>query len=282
MDTRSLSLYLRLMRFDKPTGIWLLMFPCWWSVALASGGNPPPAMLLIFLVGAAVMRAAGCIINDIFDKNIDAQVARTRMRPLASGEVTLPEAWVLLGFLLVIALVIALMLGSEVVALSVLWLPLVMLYPLMKRLIWWPQLFLGITFNAGAIIGWVAVTGEIALPAVILYAGTVFWTLGYDTIYAHQDKDDDARIGVKSSARRLGRYSKPFVAACYAVWCVALAGVGILLDAEWPYFLLWLVVAAHLMWQIVRVNLDAPASCLRAFSSNTLTSAAIFALCVLT
>lgn len=281
MDARTLSLYLRLMRFDKPTGIWLLMFPCWWAVALASGGNPPPELLVIFLVGAAVMRAAGCIINDIFDKDIDAQVARTRTRPLASGAVSLPEAWVLLGFLLVIALVIALLLGAQVVVLSVLWLPLVMVYPLMKRLIWWPQLFLGITFNAGAIIGWAAVAGEIVLPAVILYAGAVFWTLGYDTIYAHQDKKDDARIGVKSTARRLGSVTKPFVVLCYAVWCGALVVVGLLLDAGWPYYLLWLGVAAHLMWQIARVNLDDPASCLRAFSANTLTASVIFLLCML-
>ncbi len=280
MNTSPLSLYLRLMRFDKPTGIWLLMFPCWWSATLASGGQPSPILLLVFLVGASVMRAAGCIINDILDKDIDAQVARTQSRPLASGDVSVSEAWALLGFLLVVALVVALILGAQVVVLSALWLPLVLLYPLMKRLIWWPQLFLGITFNAGAIMGWVAVEGKPALAAVILYVGAVCWTLGYDTIYAHQDKEDDARIGVKSTARWLAGRTKPFVVLCYVIWCGALAWVGELLDAGWPYFLLWVGVAAHLMWQIARVNLDVPASCLRAFSSNTLTALAIFIMCL--
>lgn len=275
MHLPPVSLYLRLMRFDKPVGIWLLLWPCCWSVTLAAG-KPEPLLLLLFLVGAAVMRAAGCIINDIFDREIDRQVERTRSRPLASGEVSLREALVLLFFLLVVALVVAMTLGQTVVLLSALWLPLVVLYPLMKRITWWPQLFLGLTFNAGAIIGWAAVKGEVEWPAVVLYGGAVFWTLGYDTLYAHQDKEDDARIGVKSTARRLGQKTKLWVSLFYGIFILALLLLGTWLDVRPIYFFSLFLIAAHLVVQVLRVRLEDAQSCMDAFRSNQWAGFAIF------
>lgn len=278
MVSLPLAAYMRLLRLDKPVGIWLLVLPCWWSVVLASAGNPSPMLLLLFLLGAVVMRGAGCIVNDMADRRIDAQVERTKNRPLASGEVKLGEAAVLLVFLLVIALVIAVLMGAKVVALSALWLPLVVLYPLMKRITWWPQLFLGITFNAGALIGWVAVRGSLDWPALLLYLGAVFWTLGYDTVYAHQDVHDDARIGVKSSARRLGALSRPFVLLCYAVFLACLMQVGSILQLPSFYYAGMGSVGLALALQIRRVRLDDPTSCLQAFRSNQWIGLVIFAI----
>jgi 4-hydroxybenzoate polyprenyltransferase len=264
-------LYARLMRLDKPTGIWLLYWPCAWGITLASDGRLRPDLLLIFLLGATFMRAAGCIINDMTDRHIDAQVERTRNRPLASGALHIAEAMTLLVFLLSLSLVIALMLGPKIVGLAALWLLPVAAYPWMKRLTWWPQLFLGLTFNAGALFGWLAVDGNLPLAAWLLYAGGVFWTLGYDTIYAHQDKEDDAKIGVKSTARRLGRATKPALALFYSIFLLLLTATGYYNGAAYPYFGLLLLVALHLFSQIFRVELNDRLSCMRQFKANTFT-----------
>jgi 4-hydroxybenzoate polyprenyltransferase len=211
------SSYARLARLHQPVGIWLLLWPCIWALVLASGGWPPPDMLVLFALGAVLMRSAGCIINDMADRDFDRQVARTRTRPLASGELGLRQATLLLVLLLALSLLVALALGASVVLWGALSLVPVAAYPFMKRISWWPQLFLGLTFNWGALLGWVAVHGTPQWPAFALYLGGVFWTLAYDTIYAFQDREDDARIGVKSTARRLGAHSKPFIALCYAL-----------------------------------------------------------------
>lgn len=271
-----ISLYLRLMRFDAPTGIWLLMWPCWWSVTLAGGGEP--RLLLVFLLGAAVMRAAGCIINDLFDRVIDGQVERTRDRPLASGAISPQEALTLLFLLLVLALVLAGLLGTTVLWLSAAWLPPVVLYPLMKRITWWPQLFLGLTFNAGAIIGWAAVRGEVEWPALLLYAGAAAWTLGYDTLYAHQDVRDDARIGVKSTARRLGRNTKLWVAVFYGLFGASLFSLGILLGMRPVFLFFLLIILVQLAAQVRQVRLEDAASCRDAFRSNAWTGFLVFLL----
>ena len=266
-------LYARLLRLDKPTGIWLLYWPCAWSITLASQGEVRPGLLLLFLVGAILMRGAGCIVNDMTDRRIDAQVERTRDRPLASGAVSMREATVLLLGLLGLSLAVALALGPKIVALAAVWLLPVAAYPWMKRITWWPQLFLGLTFNAGALFGWLAVTGKLPLPAWLLYAGGVLWTLGYDTIYAHQDKEDDERIGVKSTARRLGQWTKPWVTLFYLGSLLLLAAAFYHAGAADTAFFLLPLMALHLFWQIGHVRLSDRQSCLDVFRSNSLAGA---------
>lgn len=272
IGTLPIGAYARLMRLDKLTGAWLLLWPCWWSATLAAP-FPPLHILLLFALGAVVMRAAGCIINDLWDRDIDRQVARTATRPLASGEVSAREAFVLLTFLLTVALGVAVALGPLVIKLSFGWMLLVILYPLMKRVTWWPQAFLGLTFNAGAIFGWAAVTGEVGWPAVILYIGGICWTLGYDTIYAHQDIEDDARIGVKSTARLFGKHSLLFIGIFYGLFCAVLMLEGFVMKLNIAYFLMVSMIWAQLFLQISKVKLSDPASCLDAFRSNQWTGA---------
>ena len=260
--------YARLARIDRPIGTWLLLFPSWWGIALAASAWPEPVLLLLFAVGAVAMRGAGCTLNDIADRDYDARVARTRLRPIPSGRVTVTQA---IGFLvaqLAVGASVLFSLNRISILLGLAVLVLIGTYPFMKRITYWPQLFLGLNFNWGALIGSTAVTGSLAWPAVLLYLGGVFWTLGYDTIYAHQDKEDDVRIGVKSSALALGRRTRPFLFAFYAgallLWGLAGAKVG--LGAAF-----WAALAAgalQLAWQAARVDIDDPADCLNKFRSN--------------
>lgn len=255
--------YLRLMRLHQPVGNWLLLWPCWWGLALAHSMDW--RLYALFALGAVCMRSAGCIVNDMIDRGFDAQVERTKGRPLASGELSMRQAFGLLFLLLCISLGVAMALGREVVLWSALALPLVALYPLMKRITWWPQLFLGLTFNWGALVGFIAVRGVLETQAVLLYVACVFWTLGYDTIYAHQDKEDDAKIGVKSTARRLGRWTKPFVLVCYALF--GLLFWYVVRPQEWAWFCM-LCAMLQLFWQVLAAKLDSPESCKRIFRSN--------------
>lgn len=260
--------YFRLLRLHQPTGIWLLLLPCWWSIALASTGFPSLFLMGLFGVGAVAMRGAGCIVNDMADREFDRKVERTRSRPLASGEITLQQAFMVLLTLLCLALVIALQMNALVWLLAVASLPLVISYPFMKRITWWPQAFLGLTFNWGALMGWAAVRGTIEWPAMLLYAGGVFWTLGYDTIYAHQDKADDIHAGVKSTALRLGAQTKPYVAAFYVLATVLWTLAGTQIHGAW-FTLGMALIASQFVWQVRLVHLDDPASCMRIFRSNT-------------
>ena len=209
-----------LMRIDRPIGSWLLYWPCAWSVALA-GVSGKWGLFLTLGLGAFVMRSAGCAYNDIVDRDLDARVERTRLRPLASGRVSLSAAWALVAGLSLVGLVVLLTLprAAQLVALASL--ALVAAYPFMKRITWWPQAWLGLVFSWGALVGWPAVTGSLALPPVLLWLGSVFWVIGYDTLYAIQDVEDDALVGVKSSARALGQRARLGVGVCYAL---ALAG----------------------------------------------------------
>ena len=260
------------MRLHQPTGIWLLLWPCLWALMLAGA---PRAVFLWFALGAVVMRSAGCIINDMADREFDRKVERTRMRPLASGELSMRQAGLLLAFLLVLALDIAIALGMQVILWGAIALVPVVLYPFMKRISWWPQFFLGLTFNWGALMGFAAVSGHVPAAAFALYAGSLFWTLGYDTIYAHQDKKDDAQIGVRSTALRLGKNTKPFVAGFYLL---ALLGWGIAAQLSGRGLSLWLVaVAAQLLWQVWAVKLDEPDSCRSVFKSNVWLGALVIA-----
>jgi 4-hydroxybenzoate polyprenyltransferase len=260
--------YARLARLDRPIGTWLLLFPGWWGIALASRRWPDPLLLLLFAIGAVVMRGAGCTLNDIADRNYDGQVARTRLRPLPSGAVSVRQAIAFLLLQLAIGAAVLFSMNQTTILLGAAVLGLIATYPFMKRITYWPQLFLGLNFNWGALIGWTAVTGALAWPPLLLYAGGVFWTIGYDTIYAHQDKEDDIRIGVKSSAIALGEHTRPWLFAFYAaavlLWSVAghAAGLG-------PVFWAGLTAAGvHLAWQAAQVRIEDPADCLRKFRSN--------------
>jgi 4-hydroxybenzoate polyprenyltransferase len=260
--------YLRLMRLDRPIGTWLLLFPCWWSVALAAKPWPNLWLMILFAVGAIVMRGAGCTVNDIADRDIDARVARTRSRPIPSGEVSVAQAAALLAGLLIVGLLILLQLNRFAIVTGIVSLLLVFPYPFMKRITWWPQAWLGLTFNWGALLGWAAVTGGLAWPPILLYAAGILWTLGYDTIYALQDKEDDALVGVKSSALRLGSGVRQGVAIFYAGTIVVLAATGWAAGLSWLYGLFLLGAAAQAAWQVVTLDIAAPADCLAKFRSN--------------
>jgi 4-hydroxybenzoate polyprenyltransferase len=260
--------YARLARLDRPIGTWLLLFPGWWGIALASQRWPDPILLLLFVIGAVVMRGAGCTLNDIADRDYDGKVARTRLRPLPSGAVSVPRAVIFLLLQLTIGAAVLFSLNRITVLLGAAVLVLIGTYPFMKRITHWPQVFLGLNFNWGALIGWTAVTGALAWPPLLLYVGGVFWTLAYDTIYAHQDKEDDIRIGVKSSAIALGAHTRPWLFAFYGaavlLWLAGghAAGLGAM------YWVGLTAVAAQLAWQAARVATEDPADCLRKFRSN--------------
>jgi len=263
--------YIRLARLDRPIGTWLLLFPCFWSIALAElalGRVPDPGLYLLFALGAVVMRAAGCTINDIFDRDFDGRVARTASRPLPSGEISLRQALVFLAGLLTIGLLILLQLSSTAIWLGVLSLALVIPYPLMKRITWWPQAWLGLTFNWGAWMGWAAVADAVSWSSLLLYVGGLFWTLGYDTIYAHQDKEDDALIGVKSSALWLGERTRPWIGVFYAVTLLFFAAACWAAGAGWPAYLGLFAAGLHFAWQVRTLDIDDPANCLLRFRSN--------------
>jgi 4-hydroxybenzoate polyprenyltransferase len=269
--------YARLARLDRPIGTWLLLFPGWWGIALAGPRWPNPLLLALFALGAVAMRGAGCTLNDIADRDYDGQVTRTRLRPIPSGRVSVMQAAIFMVAQLAIGAAILLSLNRASIFLGLAVLGLIATYPYMKRITYWPQLFLGLNFNWGALLGWAAVTGRLAWPPVLLYLGGIFWTLGYDTIYAHQDKEDDARIGVKSSALALGTRTRPFLFLFYgaaaALWITA--GVAAGLHA---IFLAGLILAVlQLCWQAVQVDINDPIDCLKKFRSNRLVGWFVFA-----
>ena len=266
--------YLRLARVDRPIGTWLLLIPCWWGLALATasvlGPDPMDALFyaVLFAIGAFVMRGAGCTWNDILDRDFDAQVARTAERPIPSGAVSLGQAYAFLGLQLLVGLGVLLFFNGFTILLAISSLLLVALYPLMKRITYWPQAFLGLTFNWGALVGWAAVTGDLQTPPLLLYAAAVFWTVGYDTIYAHQDKEDDILIGVKSSAIRLGDRTKPWLWVFYGIAILLLAASFWQAHLRWPSYALIALAGAQLARQIIAVDLSDPKDCLEKFRSN--------------
>lgn len=265
--------YARLARLDRPIGTWLLLFPCWWSIAFASPEPLSRESLILFAtfgVGALTMRGAGCTFNDICDRDFDAQVARTRDRPLPSGQVTVRGAAVFLAVLLTAGLAILLTLEPFAIAVGAASLVLVFTYPLSKRVTYWPQFVLGLAFNWGALLGWAAVREEISLAPVLLYVGGIFWTLGYDTIYAHQDRRDDPAAGVKSTARRLGLGSKPWLYAFYLIAALLFAATGHVVGLGWVFFAGLALATLQFVWQVADVDLDSPGDCLAKFRSNRL------------
>ncbi|WP_293676252.1 4-hydroxybenzoate octaprenyltransferase [uncultured Phenylobacterium sp.] len=285
--------WLKLGRFDRPTGIWLLMLPGWQGVALAAamqGRWPDPAMLVLVFAGAALMRAAGCAYNDIVDRDIDAKVARTAGRPIPSGQISVKQAWAFVAACSLAALGILVWLSPLAIGLGAASLVLVAAYPFMKRITWWPQAWLGLTFNWGVLLGFAAATGASAayaawtwatqgwflwepglltLPALVLYASGVCWTLGYDTIYAIQDLEDDALAGVKSSARRLGPRAPRAVALFYLLTLAFAYLAGLAAGLGLAFSVAMIAYAIHLGWQARQVKVDDPALALRLFKSNT-------------
>ena len=274
--------YLRLMRLDRPIGTWLLFWPCVFGLALGAAADSRPFgdgydiwLIVLFAVGSIVMRGAGCTYNDIVDRDIDAQVARTRGRPIPSGAVSVTRAALFAIAQCLIGLAILLQLNWFSVCLGAASLLLVGVYPFMKRITWWPQAWLGLTFNWGALLGFAAQTGSLDWGDAMLYAGLFFWTLGYDTIYAHQDKEDDALIGVKSTARLLGARSRDWILGFYAVAFTLILAAGFAEHEGWSYVFLMLIAGAQMLWQVRRLDIDDSAKCLKLFRSNRETGALI-------
>ncbi len=263
--------YLRLARLDRPIGSWLLLLPCWWSVGLAAvhaGTHVNLWHLLLFFIGAFAMRGAGCTWNDIVNRDLDARVERTRSRPIPSGQVTVAAAAVFLALQALIGLAVLLQFNRFTVYVGLASLAVVAVYPFMKRITYWPQIMLGLAFSWGALMGWPATFGRLDLPALLLYAGAICWVIGYDTIYAHQDREDDALIGIKSTALLFRERTKPILAVFYALAVVLIALAGWSAGAGLVFSLGLLAFAAHLWWQIRRLDIDDPLNCLAVFKSN--------------
>lgn len=263
--------YLRLARLDRPIGSWLLLMPCWWSLGLAgmaTGQLPRPWFVLLFFVGAFAMRGAGCTWNDLVDRDLDAKVERTRSRPIPSGQVTARQAAIFMIAQALVGLAVLLQFNRYTILCGFASLGVVAIYPFMKRITYWPQIVLGLAFSWGALMGWPAMTGRLALAPLVLYAGSIAWVIAYDTIYAHQDREDDALIGIKSTALLFCERTKPMLVAFYGLAVALIAWAGWIAHGG-PVFALGLAVfAAHLGWQIARLNINDASLCLRLFKSN--------------
>jgi 4-hydroxybenzoate polyprenyltransferase len=271
--------YAQLARWDRPIGIWLLMWPCWWSAALAAvayarpGDSlasllPSPYLLLLFLAGATAMRGAGCTFNDIVDARIDAEVERTRSRPLPSGQVSRRQAWIFLVAQALVGLAVLLQFGDFAIMVGLCSLAVVAIYPFMKRITDWPQLVLGLAFSWGALMGWAQEFDDLDGPAIMLFLGSVCWVIGYDTIYAHQDREDDALVGVRSTARLFGENTKSWLAGLYGAALIFMAVAFAACQAPMPALAGLAAAGAHMARQIIRLDIDDPAQCLRLFRSN--------------
>lgn len=261
--------YVYLMRLDRPYGAWLLLLPCWWSIALASQGTWPDVwFLVLFGLGAFIMRGAGCVMNDIADRDFDGRVARTANRPIPSGQVTIKRALAFLIALGLLGCVILVQFNTFAIGVGVLSLVTVVIYPYMKRFTYWPQVFLGLSFNWGALLGWAAVQGSLGAAPGTLYAAGIMWTLGYDTIYAHQDKEDDILIGIKSTALRLGNATPGWLVFFYGGAIALIALSGWLAGLSWAFYPALIPAALQLTWQVASVDIHNPKSCLSRFKSN--------------
>ena len=276
-----LNLFIELIRLKKPIGFMLLFWPCAWGLTLAydfsSNLNNYFFYLILFFLGSVFMRSAGCIVNDILDKEFDSKVLRTKNRPIASGKISIKIAILYAFILCLLALFVLLNFNLFTIILALGSMPLAFTYPLMKRFTYWPQLFLGITFNYGLILGWTAIIGEISIVPIIFYLGAIFWTLGYDTIYGYQDIKDDEIIGLKSTSIKFKVKEKKFLFMCYAFVLILLIFGGYKMQFHNSYYLLTLIPFVHLfIYQIKTFNLNDPASCLRVFKSNNLFGLIVF------
>ncbi|MDH5188552.1 MAG: 4-hydroxybenzoate octaprenyltransferase [Rhodospirillaceae bacterium] len=260
--------YLLLLRIDRPVGSWLLLMPCWWGTAMASNGLPDAKFIALFFFGAFIMRGAGCVFNDIIDRDFDAKVVRTALRPIPSGQVSVAKAFIFFNVMCLIGLVILLQLNMFAIWVGVASLLPLAVYPFMKRFVHFPQLFMGLAFNWGALLGWAAVRGELSLAPGLLYIAGIFWTLGYDTIYAHQDKEDDLIIGIKSLAVKLGDATRPWIAVFYALTILFILLAGFAANVGWAFYPAMILPTLHLTWQIITVDFDNAKDCLSKFRLN--------------
>jgi 4-hydroxybenzoate polyprenyltransferase len=271
---RVLRPYALLARWDRPIGTWLLLFPCWWGILISPDAldRPEQALVqaLLFAIGALAMRGAGCTYNDIVDRDIDGRVARTRGRPLPSGAVSVEGAVVFMALQMVVGVIVLASFNRFTFWLGVASLLLVAAYPFMKRITWWPQAWLGLAFNWGALMGYAAQTATLDAPAYLLYAGGILWTLGYDTIYALQDKEDDALVGVRSTARKFGDAARPWIAVFYAGTIALFAAAGAGAGFKLAFYAVLALAAGQLAWQASGVQMDRPTDCLAKFRSNRL------------
>ena len=273
--------FIELTRFKRPTGYMLLFWPCVWGLTLAFDFTNNIQLFLkylfLFLLGSILMRSAGCILNDIVDKEFDARVKRTKMRPIASGKISVKLGLIFSGILCIIALLVLIQFNSFTIILALFSMPLAFSYPYMKRLTYWPQLFLGITFNYGLLLGWTAIYGEVSLIPIIFYFGAIFWTLGYDTIYGFQDIKDDEIIGVKSTSIKFKKYPKLFIFACYLLFVTSLMYVGNKMNFSNLYFFGLIIIILHLfILQILNLNIKSEKNCLKIFKSNNFLGFLIF------
>ncbi|MGL9732616.1 MAG: 4-hydroxybenzoate octaprenyltransferase [Wolbachia sp.] len=269
--------YFSLMRLYSLTGLWLVLFPSLSGIILASVLSWKAFFLLIlFTIGAFLMRSAGCIINDIFDKEMDAHLERTKYRPLASGTLNVKQALILLSLLLSIALAILLLTNKTTFILGVISMCMVIIYPLLKRYIWWPQLFLGFTFNIGSLLGWAAVKNQISIEPMLFYVGCIFWTLSYDTIYAHQDKRDDEKLGMKSTALYFGDTTKSWLKKFHLISLMMWLYAGILSSLSNIFYIALLAVGVMLYYQYKNLNLDDSSQCMSVFKNNSYVGLLLF------
>lgn len=273
--------YLRIARADRPIGTWLLLWPCWWSAALAASAAEKPFpniwFLGLFAIGAFVMRGAGCVYNDIIDREYDARVARTRSRPLPSGQISVFQAKIFMLALAFAGFLVLIQFNRFTIGLGILSLAVVAAYPFMKRITYWPQAVLGLAFSWGALMGWAAAFGRLDAPAILLYLAIIAWTIGYDTIYAHQDKEDDALVGLKSTALRFGDATSRWLALFYGITLAGLLAAGLWAGAGWVYVLGLALGGVHLVWQVVTLDINSADNCLRRFRSNRDFGAIVFA-----
>ena len=263
--------YLRLSRLDRPIGSWLLLLPCWWSAGLAgmhAGALPSLWHIVLFFIGAFAMRGAGCTWNDLVDRDLDGRVERTRSRPIPSRQVTVKQATVFMVAQALVGFLVLIQFNLFTIFTGLASLGIIAIYPFMKRITYWPQIVLGLAFSWGALMGWPAAFGQLDAPAFILYAGAISWVIGYDTIYAHQDREDDALIGVKSTALLFGERTAPMLATFYAGAVVLIGAAGFMAGGGWIFGIGLLAFAAHLAWQVLRLDINDPAHCLMLFKSN--------------
>ena len=263
--------YLRLARLDRPIGSWLLLMPCWWSVGLAGmrvEQFPSLWHVVLFFIGAFAMRGAGCTWNDLVDRNLDRLVERTRSRPIPSGQVTVAEATAFMVAQALIGFLVLIQFNRFTVFTGLASLLVVAIYPFMKRITYWPQIVLGLAFSYGSLMGWPAAFGQLDWPAIVLYAGSISWVIGYDTIYAHQDREDDLLIGIKSTALLFGENTRPMLAGFYSGAVVLIGIAGLTAGGRLIFVLGLIAFATHLAWQVVRLDVNDSAHCLKLFKSN--------------
>ena len=278
---KQLNLFLELTRLKRPIGYMLLFWPCLWGLTIAYDFSMSIQFFmkyaLLFFLGAILMRSAGCIVNDIFDKNFDSKVERTKNRPIASGDISIKLGLFYVLILCGIAFIVLMQFNFFTIILALGSMPLAFTYPLMKRFTYWPQLFLGVTFNYGLILGWTSIKSEISIVPIIFYIGAIFWTLGYDTIYGFQDIKDDEIIGVKSTSIKFKKNPKFFILLCYLVFIVILTYLGILMNFNKIYFGGLILIAVHLfIFQIKNLNINLNLNCLKIFKSNNFLGLLIF------